>query len=149
MSIKIDSIWEAIAKRFQDTDLRNMTGLDNGLFHFDFPQDRREDFPYVVWRTVGVGFDGQLKGGEPNVGEVADVTMQFLIFDDRSRTNRIDDLVNRIDELYGVNSDNLVVDDYTHIISIREGMTVTHVNNVWQYTITYGMQFEREWVVMP
>ena len=106
------------------------TALTNGLFHTEAAQDT--DLPFgtftIVSNVTKYTFAGIME----------DTLVQFNLFSDRSDSQEVDDIYEKLKDVY----DWLVIDDGNdEYILQRQSNRLFRAENVWQCVVEYRFDF--------
>jgi len=129
-------LFEAIYSHYLDDPL---SGTLKGLYHTEAPPDA--EFPYCVFLLVSNTLDYTFSEN------FEDCLVQFNLFSDKSSPQEITQLYELLkgDTELGTGFDflELPIDNYRTVSLVRETAILIHVDDVWQYSVTYRMLLEQ------
>jgi len=110
-----------------------------GLYHTEAPQEA--EFPYAVFSLVSNTQEFTFSENFENC------LIQFNIYSRESSPKEICDLYELLkgNTVAGTGFDflDLSIDDYRAVSLLRENAILTHIEGVWQYSVTYRAVLEK------
>jgi len=122
---------QSIQDKYEDNAV--LVGLLAGRFWLTEAPEDNTTYPYITYHIISnvelMAFD-QTK-------DIEQFRIQFSLFSDDSSSVEVGNLFEAVKNCFDRGELPFVDSDYRHVGSIREGATLTIIDEIWQYTVDY------------